>query len=351
MAKRTAKSKTSTISGQDSALTTATIAQSEQADAVLSTTITEISQPAPAKISKLQRRTQVINRSKLTGAPYNPRSIDPIARRKLRKSIEKFGLVEPPVWNKRSGNVVGGHQRLDRLDEIEGRADYDLEVVVIDVDDKTEKELNVALNNPGLQGDYDINKLHAMISDTPGIDIHNMGFEVPDLQLVYLDHGLPTELLDRFYSPEALANIKKVTQAANALMDEADAIRQEEKIRNPKPSASGDPTEDGDDDDTVDDGLELSADEQAEADKIAGIKARRNAYANRVELENQAGFFVTIVFETDERKQAFMTGLDLDPLAVEVDGPNLAEALDIPLPPCPVEEPKQKKTKLETVPY
>lgn len=47
-------------------------------------------------------------------AAYNPRkSLAPGEPEfeKLRRSLGEFGLVEPLVWNKRTGNLVGGHQR------------------------------------------------------------------------------------------------------------------------------------------------------------------------------------------------------------------------------------------------
>lgn len=51
-------------------------------------------------------------------APYNPRLDlkpgDP-EYDKLAKVIGEFDLVEPLVWNKRTGNLVGGHQRLKIL--------------------------------------------------------------------------------------------------------------------------------------------------------------------------------------------------------------------------------------------
>ena len=56
---------------------------------------------------------QKIPFSKVNPAPYNPRidlqPEDP-EYKKLEKSIEEFGLVQLLVWNKRTGNLVGGHQ-------------------------------------------------------------------------------------------------------------------------------------------------------------------------------------------------------------------------------------------------
>jgi ParB-like chromosome segregation protein Spo0J len=45
----------------------------------------------------------------LKPAPYNPRRIDPTAMNALTKSLERFGDVQPIVWNRRSGLVVAGH--------------------------------------------------------------------------------------------------------------------------------------------------------------------------------------------------------------------------------------------------
>ena len=56
--------------------------------------------------------------SKLNPAAYNPRKdLQPgdAEYQKLARSLEQFGCVEPVVWNERTGNVVGGHQRLKIL--------------------------------------------------------------------------------------------------------------------------------------------------------------------------------------------------------------------------------------------
>lgn len=51
----------------------------------------------------------------LSPAPYNPRTISEAALKGLRGSVERFGMVEPVVWNKQTGNIVGGHQRVKVL--------------------------------------------------------------------------------------------------------------------------------------------------------------------------------------------------------------------------------------------
>ena len=56
--------------------------------------------------------------SLLNAAPYNPRKDlqpgDP-EYQKIARSIEKYGCVEPIIWNEKTGNGLGGHQRLKVL--------------------------------------------------------------------------------------------------------------------------------------------------------------------------------------------------------------------------------------------
>lgn len=87
----------------------------------------------------------------LKPAPYNPRRIDPAAMAALTKSLERFGDVQPIVWNKRSGLVVAGHQRLKILRAKKVRQTT---VVVVDLDERSERALNIALNSPSLSGEF-----------------------------------------------------------------------------------------------------------------------------------------------------------------------------------------------------
>ncbi len=61
---------------------------------------------------------QKISVDKLNPSAYNPRKdLKPGDKEyeKLKRSIEEFGYVEPVIWNQKTGNVVGGHQRLKVL--------------------------------------------------------------------------------------------------------------------------------------------------------------------------------------------------------------------------------------------
>jgi len=89
--------------------------------------------------------------SDLHGAEYNPRTIRPEALESLGVSMSRFGMMVPIVWNERTGNVVGGHQRLNRLVE---SGETETDVVVVDLDHNEEVALNITLNNPKIRGRF-----------------------------------------------------------------------------------------------------------------------------------------------------------------------------------------------------
>jgi ParB-like chromosome segregation protein Spo0J len=69
---------------------------------------------------------------------------------KLLRSVEEFGYVEPIIWNERTGNIVGGHQRFKVLMQL---GYTEVQCVVLDIDDAREKALNIALNK--IVGEFD----------------------------------------------------------------------------------------------------------------------------------------------------------------------------------------------------
>lgn len=107
--------------------------------------------PTPAKpLGSLQFREMPV--ADLRPAPYNPRDISETALAGLRESIRRWGYVDPIIWNEATGHVIGGNQRLKVLQE---SGVEKAQVVVVNIPDMAEeKALNVALNNPGIQGTY-----------------------------------------------------------------------------------------------------------------------------------------------------------------------------------------------------
>jgi DNA modification methylase len=133
---------------------------------------------------------------KLNPAAYNPRKDlqpgDP-EYEKLKRSIQEFGYVEPIVWNKRTGNIVGGHQRYKVLLDM-GMSEVDC--VVVDLDETKEKALNLALNK--IQGDWDYLKLKDLLQelDTGEFDLELTGFDMGEIEDLMTQFHVPGEIIE-----------------------------------------------------------------------------------------------------------------------------------------------------------
>ena len=128
----------------------------------------------------------------LKPAEYNPRLISKHAFQGLIKSIESFGDISGITFNKRTGNLVAGHQRREALRAIGGAKKLQITVLKqyeqptehgtvaigmidlkgepvwyreVDWDSATERKANVVANNPHIQGEFDQIKLAEMINE------------------------------------------------------------------------------------------------------------------------------------------------------------------------------------------
>lgn len=138
-----------------------------------------------------------LKRSAIRFASYNPRKISEESRKTLKRGIKKFGLVGGIVVNKRTGfTVVSGHQRLSVMDELQKydpdnhENDYRIRVDVVDMDEKSEKELNILANNPNAQGSWDYDALRELM---PDIDYKDAGLTEADLNMIGCEFLLQTE--------------------------------------------------------------------------------------------------------------------------------------------------------------
>ena len=141
--------------------------------------------------------------------------MDKEAKKRLKDGLKKHGLVSTLTWNKRTGNLVGGHQRLEQLDSLEGSSNYSLDVAVIDVDEVEEAKLNVILNNPSMQGEWDLDKLADMSVDF-GIDFSDMGFTQTDIDFMFDGDERFTNLFEGSEVHETKEKLEKVKEARAA---------------------------------------------------------------------------------------------------------------------------------------
>jgi DNA modification methylase len=142
----------------------------------------------------LIRKIQI---QKINAAPYNPRKDlqpDDPDYQKLNKSLNEFGYIDPLIWNKRTGNLVGGHQRFKIL---KARGDKYIYCSVVDISLKKEKKLNLALNK--ISGDWDDQKLAVLLDELikePDFDFEVTGFDLTEA----------TSLIDDILKLDSLAD-------------------------------------------------------------------------------------------------------------------------------------------------
>jgi ParB-like chromosome segregation protein Spo0J len=114
----------------------------------------------------------------LVPAEYNPRTVlkpTDKAYRKLKRSLERFGLVEPLVWNELTGRVVGGHLRLTILKEL---GVSEVPVSVVRLGEGEERALNVVLNNREAQGRFEVGKLAVLLEELKDLpEFDDTGFD------------------------------------------------------------------------------------------------------------------------------------------------------------------------------
>jgi DNA modification methylase len=130
---------------------------------------------------------QDVKLSELKPAPYNPREISSEALSGLRQSLEKFGLVDLLVVNRRNMRIVSGHQRYKILQE-EG-VDT-VTCIMVDMDEISEMAMNVSLNSQEITGTWTqalvpiLERLRQEASDDYlGLRLKELREEVADMEI------------------------------------------------------------------------------------------------------------------------------------------------------------------------
>jgi hypothetical protein len=118
----------------------------------------------------------------LKPAPYNPRTITDEAAAALQTSLAEFGDISGIVWNKRTGHLVAGHQRMEALRRKHGKklsvrdgavctSDGErFPIRVVNWPLEKEKTANLAANSPYLAGSFDSGGLEALLADLNAAD-------------------------------------------------------------------------------------------------------------------------------------------------------------------------------------
>ena len=73
----------------------------------------------------------------------NPRTISEEALDSLKESLAQYGFIQPVIYNKRTKQIVGGHQRVKAAVK-EGLVE--IPVIYVNWSKKKQKSTNLALN-------------------------------------------------------------------------------------------------------------------------------------------------------------------------------------------------------------
>lgn len=123
--------------------------------------------------------------SELNPAAYNPRQElkeGDSQFEHLKASISEFGNVEPIVWNERTGNIIGGHQRFNALKSL---GETEIYVSVVNMPLEEEKLLNVALNK--IKGSWDYAMLGEILGEFEFDELEVTGFLPNEIALLTAD--------------------------------------------------------------------------------------------------------------------------------------------------------------------
>lgn len=247
--------------------------------------------------------TRVVWRSEIHLSTYNPRTISKDGKKQLKRSLKNFGVIGGIVVNVQTGNtIVSGHQKVALLDEKygfseanPGENDYQLKAEFIDVDEKTEKEMNIMFNNPNVGGSWDMDALAKLV---PDIDYKRAGLEEADLSLIGLDFLYQTEGENQLAS--ALDDMMAPVEQKRAAEREARKAQRQAEKEAAKAKAAEQQDEEPDEDEEQD----PEADRAAKVAHMKDVKQQVRKAAQE-KAENMDAY-VMISFDTRARLAAFL---------------------------------------------
>lgn len=125
-------------------------------------------------------------------ADYNPRTMTDEAREGLAESIKANGMLQAIVVNKRTGLIVGGHQRVAAL---LAAGETHAHAAIVDLPAEDEMALNLALNSERARGRWHSGKLAALLGELAAMP----AFTLTRMDTLLAEHQ--TETLGDDYEP------------------------------------------------------------------------------------------------------------------------------------------------------
>lgn len=149
-------------------------------------------------MSEIKWNLKTFKISELTDYYKNPRQLTKQQFEQLKKSLDKFGLIDKPIINAdEKHTVIGGHQRL-RVLRSENQKSVECWYPSRELDEKEVEELNIRLNKN--TGDWDFDTL---VNNFEVGDLMDWGFTEIDLGL-YPEEDMPDDVEPQIDKAEEL---------------------------------------------------------------------------------------------------------------------------------------------------
>mgnify|MGYP002624879425 CR=1 FL=1 len=275
------------------------------------------------KKSKIQQaESRLVLRSQIRLAEYNPRRISEDARKALKANLKRLGLMGGIIWNEDTGNLVGGHQKVQIIDEVNRynpetkENDYEIRVEVVHLSEKEEMEQNMFLNNKAVQGDFDDDLLRNVLRQ---IDHTAAGFNDFDLDMLGI-----TPIDD-----EEFRNITDIPEESDPSNDWRKGNLTEDNEHLAQVDANTHGSEENTKLDRSVDFMADSAENQiARHNEVAKIKDRIN---KKSDVNNDGGMlsYFIVSFPNPQETRGALIQLGFDPNSKFVDGKELMDKIDI----------------------
>ena len=162
----------------------------------------------------------IIQKKKLTElipAPYNPRQSTAKQETQLKRSLEKFGVVEPIIWNKQTEFIVGGHFRVRELQKLGYK---EIDCVIVDLNEEDEKELNIRLNANTGEWDWD-----QLANEWDAEKLDDWGLNIPNYETNEVDYSGKNQEIDvDLYENEMIIKLKYSEDDYNLVREQLSKI-------------------------------------------------------------------------------------------------------------------------------
>lgn len=168
-------------------------------------------------------QTETVDIDRLIEPEYNPRVLkNPDRANAYYKKIERLGFAGGIVWNKKTGHIVGGAWRVQKLKEAGVKK---IDVTVVNLDLVKEKELNDLLNVPAR--DFDDKKRRENIAEIFSIDISFIDYLTESDRRILIPETRPIQLPDDKFMPsftQGRAEEKSELESELEISSGADAV-------------------------------------------------------------------------------------------------------------------------------